>query len=66
MPGRGVLRPTLAEPELVPMTQDQHDQAVAALATMICDWLRTRPAADTPDNADDPAGPSPQESGNES
>jgi hypothetical protein len=45
MPGRGVLRPTLTLPESVPMTPDQCDQAVAALATMICDWLRTRAAA---------------------
>lgn len=27
------------------MTPQQHDQAVTALATMICDWLSTRHSA---------------------
>ena len=27
------------------MTLEQHEQAVAALATMIGDWIRARPAA---------------------
>jgi len=39
------MRPTLTAPQVVPMTPEQHDQAVAALATMIGDWVRTRPAA---------------------
>jgi hypothetical protein len=29
----------LTEPDVVPMTPEQHDQAVTALATMIVDWL---------------------------
>lgn len=37
---RGVLRPTLTEPETVPMTPEQHRQAVAALSAMISNWLR--------------------------
>jgi hypothetical protein len=44
-PRRRAVRPTLTEPEVVPMTPEQHDQAVAALATMIGDWMRTRPTA---------------------
>jgi len=50
------MRPTLTAPQVVPMTPEQHGQAVAALATMIGDWIRTRPAATA---APEPAGPSP-------
>jgi hypothetical protein len=39
-----VVHPTVTEPDVVPMTVEQHDQAVAALAAMICDWLQTRAA----------------------
>jgi hypothetical protein len=42
-----MVNPTVTEPDVVPMTVEQHDQAVAALATMICDWLHTRAATDT-------------------
>jgi hypothetical protein len=48
-----VVNPTLTEPEVVPMTAEQHDRAVAALATMICDWLQTRAATGA---ADGPKG----------
>jgi hypothetical protein len=44
-PSRRVVRPTLTEPEVVPMTPEQHDQVVAALAMMIGDWMRARLAA---------------------
>jgi len=47
-----VVNPTVTEPDVVPMTVDQHDQAVAALATMICDWLQTRPATGAADGPD--------------
>lgn len=49
---------TLTEPEVVPMTVEQHDQAVAALATMICDWLQTRAAtaaAECPEGLNPPS-----------
>lgn len=39
---RGVLRLTLTEPETVPMTPEQHQQAVAALSVMISSWLQRR------------------------
>jgi len=45
--GSRVVKPTVTEPDVVPMTVEQHDQAVAALATMICDWLQTRAATGT-------------------
>jgi hypothetical protein len=50
------MRPLLTVPQVVPMTPEQHDQAVAALATMIGDWIRTRPAATA---APKPAYPGP-------
>jgi hypothetical protein len=37
-----VLRLTLTEPETVPMTEEQRQQAVNALAAMIASWLRRR------------------------
>jgi hypothetical protein len=55
---RGVLRPRLTEPEVVPMTPQQHDQAVDALATMICDWLRAQRPATAAEKPEDP-GPQP-------
>jgi hypothetical protein len=39
-PKRGVLRPTLTPPQIVPMTEEQHRQAVDVLAAMIVDWWR--------------------------
>jgi hypothetical protein len=39
------MRLTLTEPEMVPMTEQQHRQAVAALSAMICDWLQRRALA---------------------
>jgi hypothetical protein len=39
-----VVNPTVTEPDIVPMTVEQHDQAVTALATMICDWLQIHAA----------------------
>jgi len=39
-PRRGVLRPTLTPPEVVPMSAEQHRQAVDVLAAMIVDWWR--------------------------
>lgn len=41
-PGSRMVNPTVTEPDVVPMTIEQHDRAVAVLATMICDWLHTR------------------------
>jgi hypothetical protein len=37
-----VLRPTLTEPDTTPMSADQHEQAVTALAAMIVAWLQRR------------------------
>lgn len=42
-----MVKPTVTEPDVVPMTVEQHDQAVAALATMICDWLQTHATTGT-------------------
>jgi len=39
---RAALRLTLTDPETVPMTGEQHQQAVAALSAMISAWLRRR------------------------
>ena len=44
--GRGVVRLTLTEPAVAPMTEEEHRQAVGALAAMISDWLRKRAASD--------------------
>jgi hypothetical protein len=48
-PRRGVLRPILTPPEVVPMTEEQYRQAVDVLAAMIVDWWRReeRNAGDT-------------------
>jgi hypothetical protein len=46
--GSRVLNPELTEPDVVPMTVERHDHAVAALATMVCDWLQTRAATAPP------------------
>ena len=35
-----VLRLTLTEPDIVPITDDQHQQAVKALSAMIVAWLQ--------------------------
>jgi hypothetical protein len=45
------------------MTLEQHDQAVVALATMIGDWMRARPAAAAAENPKFPGRPSPQPAG---
>jgi hypothetical protein len=37
-----VLRLTLTEPETAPMSEQQHEQAVTALATMIASWVERR------------------------
>jgi hypothetical protein len=39
---RRVLRLTLTEPVVVPMSEDEHQQAVAALSSMISAWLQRR------------------------
>ena len=55
------MSPTVTEPDVVPMTVEQHDQAVAALATMICDWLQTRAptgTAEGPEALNPPQHPS--------
>ncbi|MEJ3741825.1 hypothetical protein WEI85_00785 [Actinomycetes bacterium KLBMP 9797] len=53
---RRVLRLTLTEPDTVPMTEQQHQQAVAALAAMIVAWLQRR-ALDEPTQAAIPGPP---------
>jgi len=45
------------------MTPQQHDQAVTALATMIGDWLRTRPVAPAAPKPTCPGGAYPQPAG---
>lgn len=56
----------LTEPETVSMTPQQHDQAVTALATMIGDWLGTRPAAPKPTRPGDVyPQPAAQDDGNQ-
>jgi hypothetical protein len=42
------------------MTPEQHDQAVTALATMICDWLCARHPAAAAEKPEDPDRRSPQ------
>ncbi len=37
-----VLRLTLTEPETAPMSEQQHEQAVTVLATMIASWVQRR------------------------
>jgi hypothetical protein len=49
-----VVNPTVTEPEVVPVTVDQHDQAVAALATMIYDWLQARATTGTAEAVNPP------------
>ena len=39
------MRLTLTEPEVVPMTEAEHRQAVNALAAMISDWLEKQAAS---------------------
>jgi hypothetical protein len=52
---RGVARPELTAPLVVPMTPQQHDQAVAALTTMIYDWLCARQPAAATEKPRDPS-----------
>jgi hypothetical protein len=55
---RGVLRLSLTEPETVPITDEQHKEAVRALAVMISDWLRRQPVPPgSPRPAADPGEP---------
>jgi hypothetical protein len=42
---RGVLRLTLTEPAVVPVNEEQYQQAVAALSSMISIWLQRRARA---------------------
>lgn len=56
-----MVNPKVTEPDVVPMTVEQHDQAVAPLATMICDWLQTRAATDTAEGPEGPEGLNPQQ-----
>ncbi len=42
---RGALKLTLTEPETVPMTPEQHHQAVRALSAMILTWLQRQRGA---------------------
>jgi hypothetical protein len=61
---RGALKLTLTEPESVPMTPQQHRQAVDALSAMILTWLqrqRDTAASDPGDGsaAGDEDGPEP-------
>ena len=51
---RGVLRPTLSSPEVVPMTEEQHRQAVDVLAAMIVDWWRRESRKAAGDTTTDP------------
>ena len=62
---RRVLRLVLTEPDTVAMTDEQHQQAVAALAAMIVAWLQRRahdgisppvPGAASPDESTRPRG----------
>ena len=50
--GRRALQLTLTEPETVPMSEQQHQQAVNALSAMICDRLRRRAVADARERSD--------------
>jgi hypothetical protein len=52
---KGALKLTLLPPETVPMTQEQHDEAVRVLASIIVDWLRRRRSEDSsePTGSDD-------------
>jgi hypothetical protein len=50
---RGVLRPRLTAPTVVPMTEEQRQQSVAVLSAMIVDWWRCQAreaAAKRPDD----------------
>jgi len=49
---RGALKLTLTEPETVPMTPDQHHQAVRALSAMILTWLQRQRGVAAPDPAE--------------
>lgn len=37
-----ILRPVLTDPETVPITAEQHEQAISALSAMIVAWLQAR------------------------
>lgn len=52
---RGAVKLTLTEPEIVPMTPEQHRQAVRALSAMILSWLQQRGVAGQDPGVDPPA-----------
>ena len=52
---RGALNLRLTEPETVPMTPEQHDQAVSALSAMILTWLQ-RPRGPVLQESAEPGG----------
>jgi hypothetical protein len=43
---RHAVKLRLLPPEIVPITKEQHEQAVSALAAMIVDWLHRRDTSD--------------------
>jgi hypothetical protein len=49
---RGALKLTLTEPETVPMTPEQHHQAVRALSAMILTWLQRQRGAAASDSGE--------------
>jgi hypothetical protein len=51
---RRALRLTLTEPVAVPMTEEQYQQAVGALASMISTWLQRRARDAAGDGRRDP------------
>ena len=54
VPRRRVLRPALTAPEVVPMTEGKHRQAVDVLAAMIVDWWRREERSAAGDTTMDP------------
>jgi hypothetical protein len=46
----------IAEPGVVPMSAEDHEQAVTALATMIADWWEREQRATNDERSDQPDG----------